>query len=93
MNPVLYLESPAIPGIFRTIPTGSTVVIYRDSDMKGWTLDAPPVPSFAVERLHDEFEGGFYYSVRYIGGSINGMEWATAKTARDLRRLIRSATR
>ncbi|MFN7830159.1 MAG: hypothetical protein ACK5NX_03060 [Armatimonadota bacterium] len=93
MNPVIYLESPAQSGIFRSIPTGSTVVIYRDSDMKGWTIDKPPVPSFYVERLHDGFEGGFYYRVRYCGGTINGTEWATAKTARDLRRLIRNATR
>jgi hypothetical protein len=93
MNPVLYLESPALAGIFRSIPTGSTVVVYRDADMKGWTIDKPAVPAFYVERLHDEFEGGFYYSVRYAGGTINGMEWATAKTARELRRLIRNATR
>jgi hypothetical protein len=91
MNPVAYIESPVLAGIFRELGIGRTVLIYRDSDAKGWTVDKPAPPSFGVERLHDENEGGFYYSVRYLGGNINGMEWDTAKTLRDLRRLIRNA--
>ena len=90
MNPVRYLEALSA-GDFRIVGVGGTVVVYRDSDAKGWNVNKPPVPEFYVERLHDELEGGFYYSVRCRGGLINGMEWDTAKTLRKLRALIRKA--
>ena len=90
MNPVRYLEALDIAD-FRIVGIGGTVLVYRDRDMKEWRIGDPPAPSFGVVRLHDEQEGGFYYRVHRCGGLINGMEWDTAKTMRQLRRLINNA--
>jgi len=91
MNPHVLVDSLSAE-YFRAVGIGGTVVVMRDSDLIGWTIDKPAPVRFAVQRLHDEQEGGFYYSVHRVGGGlINGMEWDTAKTIRALRRLISKA--